>query len=221
MSNYCDNLKNRVAKLFVISLIFTQVSGCHPTDNKGDLSVKASAGSSLKIGDDNDKIAISIIYGSEYGHPDPRKSDIRSGHLNLLVSLYVFLPKGNDWEYVGGGTGENPLFPGLFYNHNNWLLNPFMMYAIRNNKGIADLENKKTFSWGFDGKNRTIKIDNKKYPISAGDYVLVKLNSDWKPEVWVGEIGFNKLVISSDIRNKIIKCHEFLKEGIHATGKCK
>ena len=221
MKCYCNSLKKVLIKLFSVLLIFTQVVACSPPDNRGDLSVAASGGAAFSTSFDNTQMKISAIYGSEYGHQNKKKSDISYGNLNLLVSLFIFLPNETSWYYAGGGNGKNPLYYRLIYTHTNWLLNPYSLYAPTDIKGDVDLTKKMAFSWEFDGKKRAIKIAGKTYPISSGDYVLVKIDKDWKPDVWVGEEGFQKLNILTESRNEILKCFATIKKGIGALGKCK
>ena len=220
MRYYWNALVKEVVKLFTILYVPLLLSGCSPGINSGDLTVSASGSSAILSGPNNGYIKYTAIYGSEHGHPDHRKSDISYGHSNLLVSLFILVPKDAVLYGVGGGNGDIPLYYQLIYNNTNWLLYPVSYFAKKKSNGTFDLANKKTFLWGFDGKKRTITIANNTYTISPGDYVIVKLDKHWNPIVGVGEESFEKLQISSVTRSKILKCYITIKKGIHALGKC-
>ena len=221
MKYYRITLIKEVVELFIILFMLFLLSGCSPAVNPDDLTVAASGNSVILSGSSNGYIKYSSIYGSEHGHPDHRKSDISYGNLNLLVSLFILTPKDSVWVNVGSGTGDIPLYYKLIYNNTNWLLYPKLHFAKKKSNGIYDLANKKIFSWGFNGKNRTITIAGNAYTISPGDYVIVKLDKYWNPEIGIGEKSFGKLQISSVTRNEILKCYMTIIKGIGAHGKCK
>lgn len=213
-----NNLIRKVVVLFPVLFILILLYGCSPVNNPGDLSVVAEKSGPVLTGTNNAYVIYSAIYGTEYGHSDRRKSDASYGHLNLLVSLFILMPQDDDWRYIGGGTGDIPWRYSMFYNSVEWLLYPHSYFVKLKNNGTADLASKKKFTWGFDGKNRTITIDENISTISAGEYVIVKLDKHWKPEVWVGESSFDELIISLETRNKILNCYMALQEGVNA--KC-
>jgi len=161
------------------------------------------------------------LRGQEVDHPNPERSDSRKSRNNLLLALFVIPPQDNAWRFSGGGSNARPLYYRLFY-HARWMFYPIVEFAKPFKKGdISENTESRKFVLEFDGRNRLITIAGNKYPITVGEFVVVKLDKHWNPEVGIGEESFEKLNIPAETRELITKCLVTLEKGLGAiTNTC-
>ena len=195
------------------------LSGCNPERNPGDLLVGSTSSGILAAG--NVTGSFTALYGTEIGHPDPNRSDPARANHNLLLVLFILTPQEKTWRFAGGGSDSSPWYYGLFYSA-RWLHYPRTIFIKPDNNGIiSENTERRNISWEFDGRNRSISIAGSKYPISVGDFVIVKLNKHWIPEVGVAEASFDLMQIPPEARQLISQCLVPIKKGINAlTNAC-
>ena len=174
-------------------------NGCNPQRNKGDLIV--ASGGSGPISNTKGLGATIRLYGIE--REEPRVSYNRKRF--RFITLFVITPEGETWKYSGGGSAGRPFLLRLFYSA-RWIDYPIVHFAKPEANGdIKEKSERRDFKFEFNGRNRTIEIAGKVYPITVGDFVFVKLNSKWEPQVWIGAESLNSIPISVVTRKIIMK----------------
>jgi len=190
------------------------LSGCNPQTSPGDLIVGSNASGVLSV--KNTSRSFAALYGVETGHPDPDRSDPRKHTKNLLQALFVIPPEETAWIYAGGGSNARPWFYRLFYSA-RWMHYPIVFYTLPDQSGhFSENSEKREVTWEIDGRNRLIAIAGKKYPMTPGEFIVVKLDERWNPEVGIGEKSFDEMNIPAHTRNLISECMKTMNKGIHA-----
>lgn len=226
----CTNLKPSVAAgvsgvtpmkpyLLAFSLPLIALLGCNSEWNPGDLIVGSNSAGPVSVKIDSG--AFTALYGVEVGHPNPERSNSSKHTENLLLALFVIPPQDSAWRFAGGGSNARPWYYRLFY-HARWMFYPILKFTKPYKKGVIS-ENMeiREFSWRFDGRDRIITIAGDKYPIIAGEFVVVKLDKRWNPEVGIGEESFEKMNIPAETRELVARCLVTLNRGIAAlTNTC-
>jgi len=205
--------------LLAVSLLLITLFGCDSKRNPGDLIVGSNSAGPVSV--KHTSGTFTALYGVEVGHPNPERSDPSKHNENLLLALFVIPPQDNAWQFSGGGSSARPWYYRLFYSA-RWTFYPIVIFAKPYKNGnVSENSERRKFAWGFDGRNRLITIAGNKYPISVGEFVVVKLDKRWNPEVGIGEKSFEKMRILAETRKLITKCLLTLSKGIHAlTNTC-
>lgn len=197
--------------LTVLLLILVTI-GCSPKRNPSDLLLGSGGSGAISL---SENIGIySAQYGTEVGHPDRNRSDPRRHNQNLIIALFILMPKDNEWVNSGGGSSGRPWYYRFFYSA-RWLSYLYEEFVKPDADGnIKANYIRKRFSWRFDGRKRIVTIKGVDYPFSVGSFVLVKLDQHLEPEVAVGTGSFDKLQIPQKHREIILKCLLSKKMGI-------
>ena len=212
-------IRGHTTLLYAFLPVLLALGACNPRGNPGDLIVDSNA--SGMVSSDPVIGSYTALYGIELGHPDPGQPDSSGSTSKLILTLFIVTPEAEAWQFSGSGSVKAPWYKRLS-SRQRWMQYPQTSFTRIEKDGSAfeDRESR-TFKWEFDGRNRSIRIAGKSYPVPVGGFVIVKFDRRWNPEVGIGEASLDTLAVSALVRKVISACLRPLRLGLHGrTSAC-
>lgn len=188
----------KITLLCLISVCVLAIFGCNLQWNAGDIIIGSTHGSTIST-----KLMPAVANEMLYGVvlQGPGGTSVRTQR--LILSVYVVPPENEKWTYGGGGSVAPWYY--RFYNP-RWVHLPLINFVKPKENGDKTGElHSKRFIFEFDGRNRSVEIAGKTFPISIGDVIFVKLDKNWKPNVAIGIEALDSLSISTRAQQEIRK----------------
>ena len=64
---------------------------------------------------------------------------------------------------------------------------------------------RRDFTFEFDGRNKLVKVSGETFPVKIGEFLFIKLDNNWNPDIRVGIKAIDSLSISTKTHYEILK----------------